>query len=78
MVSTLVGNFQKPGKKPASSLPERIEDCEPEFLQLMNMKLCPHNDDRDGTRWYEKGTGELFEVLKEKCGDYHPSPKEAM
>ena len=67
------GNFQKPGKKPASSLPERIEDCEPEFLQLMNMKLCPHNDDR-----FEKGTGELFKVLKEKCGDQHPSPKEAV
>jgi len=36
------------------------------------MKLCPHNDDR-----YEKGTGELFDVINGKIGD-GLSAKEAM
>ena len=64
---------KKPAKKkPASSLPEKIEDCEPDFLQLMNMKLCPHNDDR-----YEKGTGELFDVINGKTDD-GLTAKEAM
>ena len=66
-------NFEKPGKKPASSLPEKIEDCEPDFLQLMNMRLCPHNDDR-----FEKGTGELFAVIEGKDIDDGSSPKDAM
>ena len=65
-------NLQKPGKKPASSLPEKIEDCEPDFLQLMNMKLCPRNDNR-----YENGTGELFDVINGKTDD-GLTAKEAM
>ena len=63
-------NLQKPGKKPASSLPEKIEDCEPDFLQMMSM-----SDDEYGR--YEKGTGELFDVINGKNGD-GLSAKEAM
>ena len=66
-------NLQKPGKKPASSLPEKIEDCEPDFLQLMNMSSYNGR----GEPRYENGTGELFDVINGKIGD-GLSAKEAM
>ena len=64
-------NLQKPGKKPASSLPEKVADCEPDFSQLMNM-----SSDENG-KLYAIGMGELFEVIRRKIGD-GLSAKEAM